>query len=109
MPEAAVTISVVHRFGAPTVAGVPVSAVLPTVWLEGVGTACDEFDLTRPQVLTACWFAAAYGMDDAWEQDGWHTSGRVWRKRWGPWASEWYGLMWRRKWDGVPDPPKADQ
>lgn len=82
--------------GKPCVGGhrLSVDQVTRYVWGDSgsVDVAVISHDLTRAQVLTACWFQAVHGT-------------RTWRQRWGRWAVEHCDAMWSGRWDQVPDPP----
>lgn len=51
-----------RRFGGPAVRGISVDAIAGMVFVgEDVETIYDEYNLTRPHVLVACWWQATYG------------------------------------------------
>lgn len=50
-------------------------------WSE-TGILSDWDYLTRADLITACWFVGTYGS-------------RTWRRRWGAWAAEAHGPLWR--------------
>jgi len=81
-----------QRFGRPNVKGVPVDAIADAVWVgETVEVVADEYGLTRPDVLVACWWAGKH------------------EPRFRRWSEEVAGKLWRQEYD-VPDPPcKADE
>ena len=109
MTRPVVTVDPAMNFGAPSIRGVRVGTIGELVWAgEAVDTVAAEYDLTCEQVLTACWFLGRFGIEDALPAA---RFGAVWRKRWGTWAWEVDGAMWRGEYDLVPDPPtrKAPQ
>lgn len=57
----------------------------------------ENYDITRDDVLVACWFEATHGRS------------RKLRKVWRDWATENFPILWRSgSWDGVPYPPVED-
>lgn len=67
-----VTVSPAHRFGAPAIKGISTVAIAGTVMAgEDVGRIAHEYDLSRHEVLLACWFEGIHG---------------DYRKKWGRWA-----------------------
>lgn len=104
--------------GTPCVAGtrLPVYLIAHMVWREGVESAMEMWDLSRPQVLVACWFAGAYGTVELWEvpedwdapsPDAYRTdlTDRTWLDRWRAWAQASAGALWRMEYEAVTDPP----
>jgi uncharacterized protein (DUF433 family) len=87
---------------------VPVNLVVATVWRDGVDTAIDCWDLTRGQVLNACWYAAVINMVDIYKHrgTGYRSRGGPWRGRWGDWAEQVHGRLWSSDVADVPDPPR---
>jgi uncharacterized protein (DUF433 family) len=106
---AAVWVDPGRRFGSPCVGGtgLGVEFVVGLVWVEDVATVMAEYNLTRSQVLGACWFVAAYGVDSVADQMNgkFKRWGSQWPKRWAGWASE-YGRRLAEGDDTVPDPPR---
>lgn len=81
------------RFGAPNVRGVSYHVLTDAVAAgEDVDSVAAEYDITRNDVLVACWYAGLYGT----------RTEQTWLK---VWALEWHPLMWRGEWDAVEDPP----
>ena len=98
-----VTVDPRMNFGAPSVRGVEVGTIGELVWAgEPVGMVCANYDLTREQVLTACWFLGRFGIEDATPS---MRHGAYWRARWGTWAWAADDAMWRGRWQDVTDPP----
>ena len=60
---------------------------------EGIEEVADDYDVTRAEVLLACWWAGS-------------SNDRVWRC-WKAWAHEVHAAMARGEYDKVPDPPEA--
>lgn len=84
------------RFGYPQVRGVPTDAAAGMVWAgEDVATVADEFNLTRAEVLVACWYETRHERP----RNGYRAA---WQRQWLEQA-EW--AMWHGNWDDVPDPP----
>ncbi len=90
-----------HRLGVWMVCG--------NVWHESVQFAMETYELTREEVLTACWFAGMYGTDSLHRTRrpfGWRTTlDRKWSRRWRAWAISQHSAMWHGNWDDVTDPP----
>lgn len=104
-----VSVNPAMRWGQPCVNGtrLPVDAVAGMVWAEGVDVAADQYDLTRADVLVACWYAGTYGLPGRRES---LFPVRQWPKRWGAWADSVAGALWKVTevdYDAVPDPPRA--
>lgn len=98
MSDAAVWIDPARRSGDPCIGGtrLPVDTIIEAAWRNGVPAAIDTWEVTRAQVLGACWYAATYGT-------------RRWRKRWHDWATVNHGAMWGDRYDDVPDPPRSQE
>lgn len=83
-------------FGAAQIRRVRVEDVGAWVWAEGSvdRVVADSRDLTRAEVLVACWFLGEYGSPE-------------WRARWGEWARQvGYRLAAQdAAYGGIPDPP----
>lgn len=83
--------------GRPCINGVPVATITGRVAVgEPLGEVAADYDLTRREALTACWYQAAY--DDGWAG----------------WAQEWIDAAWvglgtagddDTVCEAVPDPP----
>lgn len=105
-----VTADPAMRSGQPCVNGtrVPVESVAYAVWLDGGAyAAASDYDLTRHDVLVACWYAGTYGLPGRRTL----TPSRMWRERWGPWAREVHDSLWSRRDVGgsvIPDPPTKE-
>lgn len=85
-----------RRFGRPTVRGISVDAVAGMVWAgEDVETMADEYHLTRPDVLVACWWQSTYGP-------------YRYRHAWRGWLRASEAEIARDEWDKVPDPPGSE-
>lgn len=85
------------RFGWPQVVGIPVESIGGMVWAgENVDTTADEYDLTRDQVLVACWWLGIHGA-------------KKWRRRWKVWAQTAHDHMWHGRWEKVTDPPTENE
>lgn len=94
---AAVWISPGRRSGEPCVYGtrIPTENVATDTFMRDVACALHCYpQITRGQVLVACWFHATQGS-------------RTWRRRWGAWAKQYEGELWKSDWDAVPDPPNV--
>lgn len=83
-------------FGRAAVKGISAEAIGDPVWagesLERVG---DDFNLTRTEVLVACWYLGAHGS-------------RGWRRRWRDWAGSVHGDLAHGRYE-VPDPPVREE
>lgn len=74
-----VSLSPAMRWGAPTInhTRLPVSAIAGMLWAEkSVAAVCDDYEITRADVLVACWYLGMYGSHE----------NRQWRRRWHGWA-----------------------
>lgn len=90
-----VTVDPAVRFGFPAIRGISTDAIAGVVWAgESLATVADEYDVTREEVLVACWFEGTHGE-------------RKWRKRWGAWAEQVHGEFSNSRYD-VPDPPTGE-
>lgn len=111
MSDAAVWIDPARRSGEPCVGGtrIPVNMVINIVWKRGLDVAYECWpDLTRQEILGACWYAGAGNVVRLHGKGGKYVAYRgPWRKRWGAWAAEVHQAMWSGRWDDVPDPPGA--
>ena len=84
-------------FGRPLVGRSPVGVVAGAVWAgDPVDDVADEYGLSVPQVLVACWYMARYGS-------------RVWHRRWGAWLRVNEAHLWSCHHDQVADPPAVDR
>jgi uncharacterized protein (DUF433 family) len=103
-PVPFVSISPAMRCGAPCLNNtrLPVSAIAGMLWAEkSVAAVCDEYDISRADVLIACWYVGMYGSYE----------NRRWRRRWRGWAEQVHGDLWKVTtvdYDAVPDPPLGD-
>jgi len=82
------------RSGEPTInhTRLPVDAVLGVLAAgESIEHAMDDYDVTRADILVACWYEGTYGS-------------RKRRRQLGAWAKEAHGLLWNGKFDEVTDP-----
>lgn len=98
------------RSGEPCVGGtrVPVDMVVRLVWENDVEVAMDTWELTRGQVLNACWYAAVVNVTRVHKRGGEYSTKRgPWRKRWGAWAKQVHGDLWKSTVndDVIPNPP----
>lgn len=85
------------KFGEPCINGhrLPTQLIAETVMFNGGEEAMDWYDITRDEVMVACWFEARYG-------------GRKIRKLWQAWLDEHEGTLWHstsERWAAVPFPP----
>lgn len=85
--------------GQPCIGGtrLPVATIARYVWRGSVDLAITAHpDLTRTQVLVACWHQARYGPPS-------------WRERWADWLGQHESAMWSDRFDQIPDPTDAGQ
>lgn len=83
------------RFGHPHIGGISTEAIAGMVMAgEPVHVTQDEYNLTRHQVLLACW---------------WEGSGGTYQQQWKAWADRAHPMLggWRQPFnlDEIPDPP----
>lgn len=81
-------------WGYPTIGLVPTEVVAGAVWAgDPVNTVADDYSLTRPQVLIACWHEARHNAE--------HTA------QWAEWLTAAEPAMARPDpdWHQIPDPP----
>lgn len=93
--------------GEPCIAGrrLPVYLVAETVWWHGVDEGIACFDVTREQLLVACWYAAVLPVL-IWGRGGvLKAQPNPWPKRWRDWADASHQALWSGKYDEVEDPP----
>jgi uncharacterized protein (DUF433 family) len=84
------------KFGEPTVEGRPVEALASQIYAgDSLDSVATGFDLTREQVLVACWHQGHHGP-------------RFWRRRWGAWAAQAHKELWNSRYD-IPDPPSREE
>lgn len=111
MSDAYVWIDPARRSGEPCVGGtrIPVEMVVGVVWAYGMSEAITHWpDLTRAQVLTACWYAGTgypvrlHGEDGGYRPKPWPRA-----DRWGEWAQAMHDALWSGRPDDVTDPPSA--
>lgn len=110
MTDAAVWSHPARRSGDPCVGGtrVPVNLVIAVVWAHGVAEAETSYDLSRQQILGACWYAGVGNAVSLWGKGGLRARRGPWHKRWGQWAEEMHTHMWHGNWDDVTDPPTQE-
>lgn len=119
-PAAEIRINPAVLSGTPCLAGtrIPVYIVTDFVFHHGVDEACTMWDLSRAQVLVACWYAGAYGTLTLWDircDDDQRAPGTYrddpvdeeWLTRWRTWAFEVSSPLWHGHADEVTDPPRA--
>lgn len=98
-----------RRSGEPCIGehGVMVDPVVRTVWAHGVEEALAQWpQLSRGQILTACWYAGAgYPVILHGARGEYSPRNNKWAARWGKWARRWHGYLWSGKTDVVKDPP----
>ncbi len=97
-----------QRWGDPAVSGkgISVRVVAEQVWAgERVDVVADEYDLTRGDVLVACWHAGRVGLPG---KRGYRPT-RLWPGRWRGWSDQVDRVLARAKTDEdyarIPDPP----
>jgi uncharacterized protein (DUF433 family) len=105
-----VSVDPAMRSGQPTINGtrLPVAAIVGMVWAEGVDAAVEDFDLTRADVLVACWYAGEYGLPGNRRS---LFPMRLWPKHWATWAAEVHQALWSVSsvdYEAIPDPPTSD-
>lgn len=116
MSDAYVWIDPARKSGEPCIGGhrLPVEMVIATVWRSGLDEALHCWpQLTRGQVLVACWYAGAGNVVRLHGRGGAYVGYRgPWRKRWGAWAAEVHDGLWLSAtvdYDVIPDPPLDGQ
>jgi uncharacterized protein (DUF433 family) len=87
-----------RQFGRPLIGGTSTETIADMVAAgDSVDVVCDEFDLTRHQVLLACWHEGLQG-----------TDGRR-RRAWHRWANDAHAMLGGHMkpfdLDAIPDPP----
>jgi uncharacterized protein (DUF433 family) len=84
------------RFGEPHVRGRPVDAIGGMVWAgERVEVVAEEYDVTREEVIVACWWLGRHGEPR-------------WRRRWKAWTQVVESELWHGRYD-VQDPPDREE
>ncbi|MGI5247798.1 DUF433 domain-containing protein [Dactylosporangium sp. CA-139066] len=99
------------KSGQPTVNGtrLTVAAVADYVWADGVDQAAADHDLTRGDVLVACWYAGTVGLPGRRKS---LAPTPLWRRRWSAWADDVHQALWSVTtvdYDKIPDPPGSDR
>jgi len=100
--------------GSPHLTGhrLPLYLIVESVWYGGVSFAMENYEITREEVLTACWFAGIYGFDSIWRTRKPYgirlKLDRKWSRRWREWAITNHSEMWNGNWDDVLDPPSKE-
>lgn len=98
------TIDPAVNSGAPSVRGVCAWVLAGAVWAgEPVDEVAELYEVTREEVLTACWWLGSGGVEFA--------AGRRsprWVHRWGAWAGDAGWKIWRGDWAAVTDPPTCE-
>lgn len=96
--------------GQPCINGtrVPVLSIAGSIWSgESVAEVAGDYDITRADVLVACWYAGTYGLPG--ERSKRLAGTRYWRDRLGNWAQQVGGAVWSAHevadYDAIPDPP----
>lgn len=90
-----VSVDPAMRFGQPTVNGtrLPVQTLVDYVWAgEDPDVVAEEYDVTRADILVACWFAGTYGLPGRRQQ---LFPTPLWRRRWGEWADGVAKALWQ--------------
>lgn len=95
MTRPVVTVDLAVRWGQPCIRTTRVLDLAGTHWAGD--DACDEYDITRPELLTACWHMAIYGV----------APEPPWR-RWKAWADGHFEALARGEYERVPDPPTKE-
>jgi uncharacterized protein (DUF433 family) len=83
--------------GRPTVGvdRLPVETVVGYILAgDSVAAVADMYEISRADVLCACWYAGLYGT-------------RMQRRILGEWAKNAHAAMWHVDYDTVPDPPRG--
>lgn len=113
MSDAYIWIDPARKSGEPCIGGtrLDLDIVVETVWHSGADNALDLWpQLSRGQVLVACWYVGAGNVVRLHGRGGKHVAYRgPWRKRWGSWAAEVHQALWSSTtvdYDAIPDPPE---
>lgn len=93
MTRPVVTADPAVAFFQPTVRGRRCLDLAGTHWAGD--DACDEYDVSKAELLTACAYLAWYGEPR-------------WRRRWKAWADRWCDALARGEYDVIPLPPRKD-
>ena len=100
-----------RRSGEPCIGGhrLGVELVIESVWYGDVHQAIATYDITRGQVLVACWYAGAgYPVRLHNKRSEYKPHRGPWAKRWGPWAADVHQALWQSTsvdYDAIPAPP----
>ena len=114
MSQAYVWIDPARKSGEPCIGGhrLSVELVIESVWYGDVRTAMATYEISRAQVLTACWYAGVGNVIRLHGKGGKYVGHRgPWRKRWGAWAADVHQALWQSTtvdYDAIPDPPNAE-
>ena len=89
-----------RRWGGPHINGISVEAIGGVVLAgESVAAVAEDYSLTRPQILVACWWLAT------------HDGSKATRQHWADWAQVAAPLLAasRPDYDAIPDPPSLEE
>jgi uncharacterized protein (DUF433 family) len=68
MTRPVVTIDPAMRFGQPQIKGISTDAIAGMYWAgENAETVCDDYGLTRHELLVALWFEGTHGERPEWK------------------------------------------
>ena len=86
------------KFGYPSIEGHRIDTRMVAEHSSTLGgeSAMDTWDLTRDEVMVACWFEARYGS-------------RGLKRLWREWLARWETTLWHsheKAWAAVPFPPR---
>lgn len=93
---------------------IALSTLADHVLTFGVDATCDDYQLSRPEVLIACWFLGSYGITNV-QIRGKHTTTPRYRvsqdrktiKKWRKWAEQNAAALRDGQYDNVPNPPSS--
>lgn len=104
MTRPVVTVEPGVGFGRPTVRGISVEVLAGMVWAgDSVDELAEQYEITRYEVLVACWFQARHGHFGRGRDDV------AWKAAWRPWLEAVEEPLWRGQYDQVPDPPHKEE
>lgn len=102
--------------GEPTLSDrrIAISTIGEHVRTVGVAATMRDYDLTRAEVLTACWYLGSYGITRI-HKPGKHRrtarymvqQDRSSVRKWRAWAEQNAAKFWDGQFDLIPDPPLA--
>lgn len=114
MNNTTITISPFNMSGEPTLGDrkIAISTLADHVLTFGVDATCTDYEISRAEVLVACWFLGSYGITTV-QVRGKHSATPLYRvaqdrrtiKKWRKWAEKNAAALRNGDYDNIPNPP----